>query len=197
MHCLFPSAQTAHTPSPWVWGDSDVDSLSTGWVSFFQRQVKLAVCQQFFLSFLVFFSVCLSTLSLLSFSGCSVHWPATSFLFPVTIHTYMHTVSLFCQPLCAAWRLNSSQSVDLSTPPVCVYMQLSRLQYSYGDEKYSFLEGERGGKWCWWSRGRKVRKETSDTWMHWFTFRHLSDTFIQRDLRESYTHRATRGLDDC
>lgn len=147
-HFLFPCTHT-HTHLPVGF---EVTLTLTVWarVGFFSlRQVKLAVCQEFFSLF--FFSACLSTHSLF-LCRCSVQWPATSFLFPVSVHTYLHTVSFLCQPLCAAWRLNSSQWVDLSSLPVCVYVHLSRLQYSYGDEKYSF----RGGGWVLTSSDRNV-----------------------------------------
>lgn len=147
-HFLFPCTHT-HTHLPVGF---EVTLTLTVWarVGFFSlQQVKLAVCQEFFSLF--FFSACLSTHSLF-LCRCSVQWPATSFLFPVSVHTYLHTVSFLCQPLCAAWRLNSSQWVDLSSLPVCVYVHLSRLQYSYGDEKYSF----RGGGWVLTSSDRNV-----------------------------------------
>lgn len=148
-HISYSHAHTrAHTPSCRFWGDIDVDSLSTGWV-FFSTTSKISSLPGILFS--VFFSACLSTHSLF-LCRCSVQWPATSFLFPVSVHTYLHTVSFLCQPLCAAWRLNSSQWVDLSSLPVCVYVHLSRLQYSYGDEKYSF----RGGGWVLTSSDRNV-----------------------------------------
>lgn len=144
-----PMHTHAHTPSCRFWGDIDVDSLSTGWV-FFSTTSKISSLPGILFS--VFF-FCLPVHSLSLFlCRCSVQWPATSFLFPVSVHTYLHTVSFLCQPLCAAWRLNSSQWVDLSSLPVCVYVHLSRLQYSYGDEKYSF----RGGGWVLTSSDRNV-----------------------------------------